>query len=215
MKKVIMEPSDFDKILKSKIAAPNQLHEMEMESAKPFVWSAVYREIKGTNSLTWWHMAAAVMLFLVSFSVVLYYVQSAYNNQLILLSDKIDLLESDYKNQLAKLENQNEALNLKVANQEKQDSDKSLESPQIIEKLIYQTDTVFIRQVEYVQVEAEPKLVENSTKETESTIVLTNHQESDNKKYDEIIYPVGTRQSNNKNSEQVKLKISAFTARSN
>ena len=91
-----MEPSDFDKILKSKIAEPGDLHEKEMNSAKPFIWSAVQKEIKGTRSLRWYHLAAAVLLLLICFSIILYALQNAHQKQLLILSDKIDLMESNH-----------------------------------------------------------------------------------------------------------------------
>ncbi len=210
-----MEPYDFDKILKSKIAEPGDLHEKEMDTAKPFIWSAVQKEIKESRSLRWYHLAAAILLLLISFSIVLNSVQNSHQKQLMMLSGKIDLLEKNHQKQMEHLKEQNTELSMMIANQDRTREEQSEKSPLIVEKVIYQTDTVFIKQVEYIQVDAQPKHADNPTEKPEHKVVMANNRDTQKNEYDEIIYPVGSNQSSNKNSEQVKLKISAFTARRN
>jgi hypothetical protein len=81
MKKEIMETSDFDKILRDKLSENHGLHQREMETAKPFVWSAVYNEIGRKKTLTWYHLAAAVLLLMITFSVTLVHVQKGHQNE--------------------------------------------------------------------------------------------------------------------------------------
>jgi len=210
-----MEPSDFDKILKSKIAEPNDLHEKEMDSAKPFIWAEVQKEIKGNRSLRWYHLAAAVLLLLISFSIVMYSVQNAHQKQLMMLSDKIDLIQSNHQQQIKQLSEQNTELSMVVANQERARDEQPEKTPPIVEKVIYQTDTVFIRQVEYIELEPEPKPITVRATDHGPEVASNNHPEIQNDKYDEIIYPANSKQVNDRKSESSKLKISAFTARRN
>lgn len=209
-----MEASDFDKILKNKIAEPSDLHEKEMNSAKPFVWSAVNKEIKGTSSLTWYHMAAAVLLFLVSFSIILFYVQNSHERQLLMLSEKIDLLEINHQNQLSQLVNKNTELSTLLSHQDNS-IDEKVESPsQVIEKVIYRTDTVYIKKVEYVTVIQKPdeseSLVASNLTDTkeEMTIAKLNQNTTD-----EIIFP--SRSLKDNKVESTKIKFTPFSSRSN
>ena len=102
-----------------------------------------------------------------------------------------------------------------VANQDRGRDEQPEKTPRIVEKPIYQTDTVFIKQVEYIKVEAEPKLVAVPAVNPGPEAAINNNQEIQNNKYDEIIYPANSNRIKDRSPESSKLKISAFTARRN
>ncbi len=80
-----MEPMDIDNIIKNKLQESSDLHTHEMDSAKPFIWSAVQNQIL-KRSITWYHLAAAIVMLMVSFSFVLYSIQNRHNKEINLLS---------------------------------------------------------------------------------------------------------------------------------
>lgn len=218
MKKEIMEPSDFDKILREKLHENPDLHTQEMDAAKPFIWSAVYDEIGRKKTLTWYHLAAAVILLLLTFSVVIYNLQNSHQQELADLSSKMDQLEKNYVSQveliqskdiqLSSMKNELENVNKRFANLDLQ---KPL--PQK-ERIIYQTDTVYVKQVEYVTMAAkENKMLTTTNKD--QNISQAELSEPDNQKFDDIIYPSFSKRGKKEKSESIKLEFSPFTARNN
>jgi septal ring factor EnvC (AmiA/AmiB activator) len=215
-----MEPSDFDKILREKLHENHDLHTQEMESAKPFVWSAVYNEIGRKKTLTWYHLAAAVVLLMITFSVLLVNVQKGHQNEISQLSNKIDQLEKSFvtqaeqlqvkDTQLTSMKNELKNVEMRFASMDQQ----TPVSPK--ETVVYRTDTVIVKQVEYVTVVEKPAETETLTASSDMydnqnvAIVQLNENTTDDE-----IFPSSRLNDKQKKSEAVRLTFSPFTSRSN
>lgn len=219
MKKEIMEPTDFDKILRDKIHESQDLHAKEMEAAKPFIWSAVYNEIGKKKSLTWYHLAAAVILLLITFSVVLYRVQTVHRRELASFSQQLDQLEKNYLSQATLLETKNSqliSLNDKLESVEQQFNNMQQTPAQVKERIVYQRDTVYLKQVEYVTVAPDTNKINYAINKNsdhppkEVKVVKLNEN-----KIDDIIYPSSQGTDKREKPESIKVRLNAFTARSN
>ena len=62
-----MEPFVIDKIVREKLQHNSVLHRQQMDSIRPFVWGAVQQQIATQQSITWYHLAAAVVLLVIVF----------------------------------------------------------------------------------------------------------------------------------------------------
>ena len=210
-----MEPFEIDKILKEKLEAGSEIHTHELEAAKPFVWSAVQSEINKKKPLTWVHLAAAVILLLMCFSFVLYTFKSAYTNQIDALTTKIDELDRAYQEQLVQVQTKDaqvESLDSELRQMEIQLAGlQPVEPPAAKEVFIHRTDTIYVKQVEYIT-RIEPEAVKEEAlideEKMPEEVIATTNQPSD------AIYPsavVGKKAS----TESMKVSFGSFTARNN
>jgi len=207
-----MEPSDIDKIIKGKLQETNDAHNQEMDSAKPFVWSAITKELKKKKSLSWYHLAAAVLLLLLSFSFIFYSIQQNHENEMVLISDKIDQLQKNYQSQLELLNSKDAEVKL-LANElrgvELQLSDlgqfKPISQKEII---VYRTDTVYVKQVEYITSVSDPVISIEKTMdfEVEKSEQLA-QAETQHNEIDAVIYPSFVSQGKKQKSETIKVKF--------
>jgi len=207
-----MEPADFDKIIQEKLSENNESHAHDIESSKPFVWSAVQRQTGKQHTLKWYHLAAAVVLMVISFGFVLNDVQKSYSSKIEDLSDRIEGLQENYLTQEEQIKVKNSEFaslgnELKVV--EKQLV--TLKNQPGVETIIYQTDTVYIKQIEYVTVvELEPSVAVEAVEVVESIKTETNPEiESQTAK---VIYPSYSYTSKNK-TETLKLKFGTFASK--
>lgn len=214
-----MEPFDIDKIIKNKLQESNDLHRHEMESAKPFVWTAVQNQIH-KRSITWYHLAAAVVMLMISFSFVLYSIQNGHKNEIAKLSGRIDQLQVKYISQeellqaketnAASLGNELKSLEIKLSELQQQKP--------ILQKetLVYRTDTVYIKQIEYVNNTPDPmelKVVSANSSLSESDEMETTIAKEI--ETDQAIFSNYTYQDKRHASENIKFKFGSFTTRKN
>ncbi len=213
-----MEPTDIDKIITNKLQESNDLHQHEMDTAKPFVWSAVQNKIGRKRSLTWVHLAAAVVLLLITFSFFFNSAQRGHKKELSLLSDKIDQLQINYSYQgelLGSKDNQIHTLHDELKNIELQLVDLQQQKPlSAKETIVYRTDTVYLTQVEYITAVSEPVEAEEvppgTSEDQVEQIIKTTVKE---KGTDAAIYPSNSIQAKNQQSETLKFKFGSFVAR--
>ncbi len=211
-----MEPFDIDNIIKNKLRESNDLHSHEMDSAKPFVWSAVQNQI-GKSTLTWVHLAAAIVLVVLSFSFVLYYIQKGRKNEIELLSNKVDQLQKDYLSQAALLQTKDTqvaSLGNELKNVELQLTDLQKQPLSQKETFVYRTDTIYVKQVEYITIVSghdEPmEIVSDPLEEQSEQLAMTKVPEI---KTDDAIFPSYSNPRNKQTSESIKLKFGSFTAK--
>lgn len=215
-----MEPFDIDKIIKNKLAQDNEIHAHEMESAKPFVWSAIQNKIGSRKSLTWYHLAAAVVLLMISFSFILFGIQKGRHREIEQLSNKIDQLQKDYVTQAELLQYKNaqvesqgfELKNMEVRLTSIQENKPAAQS----EKIIHQVDTVYIKQIEYItkipDSNDENKLVMGEQIEMAIQTEKTDKQETN---IDNMIFPTTRNSEKSEQSESIQIKMGSFLARKN
>ena len=216
-----MEPYDIDKIIKGKLNESNDLHSHEMDSAKPFIWSAIQNKIDRNRPLTWLHLAAAVVLLLLSFSFILYTVQNGHKNEISHLSDKIDQLQARYLSQEELLLTKNtkvESLGNELREVEFQLADLYKENPiSIKETIVYRIDTIYLNQIKYVTKasdQIQPIDINLDVKENQAALVEVRKKEDG--EMDDIIFPTYSSQENSKqSSESIKLKFGSFDVRKN
>ena len=215
-----MEPFDIDKIVKNKLEKSHDLHAHEMESAKPFVWSAIQNQIGGRKSLTWYHLAAAVVLLMISFSFILFSIQKGRHQEIEQLSDKIDQLQKDYVTQAELLQYKNtqvesqryELKNMEVRLTNIQENKPAAQS----EKIVHQVDTVYIKQIEYItkiqNFNDENKLVMFEPIEMAIQTEKSDKQEPD---IDDMIFPSRRNPEKSRQAESIQIKMGSFLARKN
>lgn len=211
MKKDIMETADFDKLLKAKLKEPGGIHQKEMDEAKPFVWTAIQANMKKTYPIRWYHLAAAVVLLFISFGIVLRNVQKGHAEELDLLAQEVDELRKQYVSQGTALQSKDQELSSltnELKNLEVQLTDLQIPQPQEQqERIVYRTDTIVLRQIEYVTQDPIPVLAaESSDKKQESDSSNTsNNNVKSNINYS--IYPSVAREDRNQKSENIKIKF--------
>jgi len=216
-----MEPYDIDKIIKGKLKEGHDLHSHEMDSAKPFIWSAIQNKIDRKRPLTWYHLAAAVILLLLTFSFIMYTVQKSHKNEISQLSVKIDQLQARYLSQEELLQTKNTevvSLGNELREVEFQLADLHNEKPiSIKETIVYRVDTIYLNQIKYItkapdQIQPRdinPEITENQT-------VLVEVSKIEDEGMDDIIFPTYSSEQNSKqSSESIKLKFGSFAVRKN
>ncbi len=210
-----MEPSEMDQIIKSKLSASSDLYRHEIDSSKPLVWSAVQNQIGPKVPLAWYHLAAAVLLLTLCFSFILYYVQEAHNKELYLLSVEIDQLKGNYLSQVQQLnakDNQVKSLGSELKKVEQQLSYLQQQKPKTV---VIQSDTVLIKQVEYITTVSTPSNPEEqaiSTTESQPEQIETNSRKE--REVDEVIFPSYSTQGHLE-PETLKFKFGPLQVRNN
>jgi len=207
-----MEPGDFDKLIKSSLKGENSIHSNEMDKAKPFVWAAVQNNLKSSSSLRWYHLAAAILLLMISFSFILFGVQENHKNEISLLSKKIDQLQDQYQSRDNLLQTKNDevetlASELKIVESQltEMQADRLLKQR---ETILYRTDTVYLKQVEYITTVADPVIpneIMSVPEENPGEQQLTKAG-SDEWEIDDAIYP-SVASSKKQKSESIKFKF--------
>ena len=215
-----MEPFDIDKIIKNKLAQDSEIHAHEMESAKPFVWSAIQNQIGSRKSLTWYHLAAAVILLMISFSFILFSIQKGSHQEISQLSTKVDQLQKDYVAQAELLQYKNaqvESQGYELKNMEVRLTHLQENKPVVhSEKIVHQVDTVYIKQIEYItkipDSNDENKLVMGEQIEMTIQTEKTETQESN---IDDMIFPSMRNPEKSEQAESIQIKMGSFLARKN
>lgn len=209
-----MEPSEFDQIVRSKLQEENSLHHREIEASKPFVWAAI--QSNKTAVLPWYYLVAAALLFFLCSSFLFFNLQQQHQSEMESLAAKVELL----KNRTDGVEivaHKNQQLDLLCAEVEALEHSLARAKPNppvISNQVVYQTDTVFITQTEYITQYLPPT---SDTIQKEEKIAA--QQPEGNSKVDlnttsELIYPDFNPSTNPpstaKENTSVKVKINAF-----
>ncbi|MEM9831048.1 MAG: hypothetical protein AAF944_10450 [Bacteroidota bacterium] len=210
-----MEPFDIDNIIREKLQQSNDLHKHQLDSAKPFIWGAVQQKIIAKRAIMWYHLAAAVVLLMIIFSFVLYGVQQQYRQQADLLAAKLDQMQQSYESQSKALytkDTQAELLATRLGAMEQTLASLQAEQPPAPKKvIIYRTDTVYIKQVEYVAIAADSthseKLIADRSEEPLEKEATLPHET----KTDDVIFLSSSNQGKNQPSESIKFKFGAFS----
>ena len=206
-----MEPTEFDKLLKTKLQEFGTLHHNEMDKARPFVWSAVQRNIRGSGSLRWYHLAAAIILLLISFVFVLRNVNKSHESEMVLLSQKIDELQEQYISQQTTLHSKDKKLGTLMV--ELQNVEQKLinlhdsKPEEFTERIVYRTDTVIVRQIEYVTREVDPLIAKEINHKPDLINEKADVKIDNNNKINYAIYPSVARHDKNQKSETIKVKF--------
>lgn len=211
-----MEPFDIDKIIREKLQENSGLHKQQMDSARPFVWGSVQQKIAVQGSITWHHLAAAVVFLLIAFSVLLYGIQQMHNQKIDQLTNKLDQIQQSRAVQVETLrtkETRAESLENKLRQVELLLVDLQQQSSEVKEVIVYRTDTVYVKQVEYITVAADstqPKelIADVVKKPLEKEEEATELQEV---KTDDVIFLSSSSQSKDQPSEAIKFKFGAFS----
>lgn len=212
-----MEPSEFDDLIKNKLAGENPLHTNEIEHSRAFVWSSIQQNLKAKKSWNWKPlMAAAVFAFLIFSTIIFYNKLENQNNEAIQLSKQMERLNKQYsqqsnliieKNQkISALQNQLNGIETKLKQLNNQ--------PVITPKIVYQTDTVFLKNLN--EITQTPKTADSTTSvNTESNKTTTPKLEEDDSQElaNKKIYPsyVSTQKVSAPN-ETIKVKFASFVS---
>lgn len=212
-----MEPTDLDKIIQNKLKEGNTAHQQELEKAKPFVWSAIQKEMEPRRTLKWYHLAAAVLLLLISFAFVLQSVRKSHESELIMLSSKIDKLEQQFEVQNATLNSKNDQVSkmaeeLKIV-EARLTEEKQPELGVVRERIVHKTDTVYVKQVKYITKYEPSTIVKEAHQPIEDGELAKNDQSPANIEY--AIYPSYSDRQQNIKSEKVKVKFGNLRTISN
>jgi len=214
-----MEPFEMDKIIREKLQGKPDVYRQEIEETKTFVWSAVQNRINEKRSPTWIHLATAVLLLFISFTFVIIKINQRHKEEINALAEKVDFLQKDHQSEKEVFQEKDAQVSL-LTNQLKVSESRLTEAVQANparqrDHVIYRTDTVYIRQVEYIttatQLIDEPDPVAEVA-EIEPQMTVT--QVPENKK-DDIIFPAERIQSSAQDSETIKLRFGVLTARKN
>lgn len=211
-----MEPKDIDNIIRGKVLESSDLHEQEMDSAKSFIWTKVQNKTSRKRLLTWYHLAAAIILLLVCFSFVFYIIQERHNNEMSLLSKKIDLLQKNHVSQEKLLKSKDQEME-SLGDELKQVEQKftsMLQQKPLAQKetLVYRTDTVYLKQIEYITAVTDP-INSKEISANKTGMYPRQHEDTKEKEIDEAIYPSKLNMGKTQQSEPIVFKFGSLTAR--
>lgn len=206
-----MERSDFDRLIKHKLSGENTAHSKEIREAKPFVWASVHNNLAKKATLRWYHLAAAILLLLISFTFLLKGVQKNHSEEISRLAAKLDQLEEDFQSQEQQLivkEQQVSEMADEIRMVEIRLASINQEAPKISkEVVVYRTDTVYLKQTEYVSVTDHVPDANPASAQVIQTSVEEKSTQAFDTKLDEVIYPSLAQSRNQQKSESVKVKF--------
>ena len=154
-----MEPSEFDQLIQQKLKQPNDAHIQHINNSKAAIWAKIQPKRKNKPFIIpWYYTAAAVILLLFTSSMIFYKMNRNYRSEFELLSAQLENL----RNQsiiATKNDNLINQLCAKIDQLELSKRNQRIVKEVIFEKqLVYKTDTVFLKQTEYI-VQEEPKII--------------------------------------------------------
>ncbi len=212
-----MESSEFDQIIKNKLAEDSDAHAFEMEKSKPFVWAAIQEKRRSDKPiLILYYMAAAVFLLLLCGSFFLNSIFQQHSNEVASLSQKIEQIEGSYHLQLGILQNKDAELDALCLELDKlEENIVELNQPQnvsVANQLVYVRDTIFIKELKYItQTLVPPKLdslEEEAIKKLEEVSPLPDADEKE-----ATIYPTyASSKAKNGQNETVKFRLTSFVS---
>jgi len=206
-----MERGDFDSLIRDQLGSTNTAHAKEINEAKPFVWASVRNNLDRKTTLRWYHLAAAILLLMISFTFLLNQVQKSHNQELSRLSDKLDRLEQDFQSQEDKLMVKEQQVSEMAGELRMVEIELSAikNEPQQVgrELVVYKADTIYIKQIEYVTVSGNnPETAPTSPQVIQASIEEESTEDLD-AKFDAVIYPNLARGRSQQKSESVKVKF--------
>ncbi len=210
-----MEPFDINKIVREKLQDNSDLHRQQMDSARPFVWGAIQQQIATQQSTTWYHLAAAVVLLAIVFSAILFGLQQRHNQQIDQLANQLDQIQRNSAVQIEALrtkDTQAETLENKLYQLELLLVDLQQKSPTVEEVVVHRTDTVYVKQVEYITIAADStqskELIADVVEKPLERMEVAELQGSTT---DDIIFLSSSGQRKEPPSEAIKFKFGAFS----
>lgn len=204
-----MEPFDtdkFDALIRQKMSEPIDVHTKEIEQSRPFVWTAIQQK---KPLIAWWHLAAAVVLILISTGGTFIVQQRSHTREIQSLAQQVAELKHSYKQQelqLTSKQQEVQALGQELAQMETTIRDASDFTPPP-PTIIYKTDTVYLKQVEYIT-----RLIEPETP-AESEVILTSNDPPE-EPYTDIIYP-SVRSRSSSDETGMKVRFGSITTQQN
>ncbi|MBL4707639.1 MAG: hypothetical protein JKY48_04275 [Flavobacteriales bacterium] len=207
-----MEPSEFDQIVRGKLQEEHQLHHREIDASKPFVWAAI--QANKTLVVPWYYLAAAAILFLVCSTFLFFNLQEQNRSEIDFLAAKVERLKNK-TNAVEIIARKNQQLDLLCSEVEALEHSLTQvnvnPNPTIISKqIVYQTDTVFITQTEYIT-QYLPAIKEEKIEEPQVELDIS----ADNYTTSDLIYPdfnPSTRTTPKKENTSVKVKIDTLSS---
>jgi hypothetical protein len=213
-----MEPADLDKLIKAKLGQENQAHQKEIQEAKPFVWSAIQREISPSSRIGWGYVAAAVIMLFITFGFIFLSLQKRHKQEMAVLSEQVDDLKQNYTQQVSSTNLKDQQLSelleeihkLKYKLEEIQH-----EQPTDVgrERIVYRTDTVYVREVEYVII-TEPATVMNEVRQNQEES-QDEAMHAQNTVVERAIYPGYNKYAADQKTEKVRVRFGNLRAKSN
>ena len=150
-----MEPYDFDKLIRDRVLDEGNLHSREASNARQGIWMDIQDRVKKNPAfISWYHLAASILLLIVGFSIILFKVQNHYKSENETLLVKIEKLEKNFTEGASLLDTKDQQIKMLTSNMSNLEntlaelSDQQNDVP--VTKVIYKTDTVFLKTVEYV-----------------------------------------------------------------
>ncbi len=205
-----MEPTDFDNFLREKLARNNDSFAKQIEHSKPYVWSAIHKNLSENKSKKKWiFAAAAVILLLIGFSSILYFMQKQHHKEINRLAIQLIELKQNYSTNFNQLEIKNQQLlcfesdikQLQQLQSEIVNNEIKIQSTQYV----YLKDTIIIKD--------QPYLSENNKLDTLDNHIVKSIAISDINQLYNKIYPVyNTTKVTNPESESMKFRINSFAS---
>jgi hypothetical protein len=208
-----MEPSDFDKLIQAKLAEKNSIHANEIQKAKPFIWTAIQKELNAKVFLfPWYQVAAAFILLLIGSSFLFYSMQLNHQTEISKLNLKVESLKQYYNQQTNVIIQKSDELlticdevdQLELAVKELHENEPIKE---IRELIVYRSDTVYVDRVE--QITQYIPLIDSIGKPEELNLIIEDNIQNESVQQ---IYP-DYKKNNSKPAENelLKFKISAYS----
>lgn len=216
-----METFDIDNLIRNKLVEKNDAHQQEIESAKPFIWSAISQKAGKGRSMTWFHLAASLVLIVTGFTFILLQVHKNYQMEIENLSDQIEQLQRNNASERALVNKKNHQMD--VLGAEMKDLKMTIihlnrqKTVSPAEQIIYRTDTVYLERIRYVTIypdTAEAQNIENYVNAGDRSNVNPESHEED-QKLDEMIFSGYSDQNKGQSTKSLKFKFVPFAISEN
>lgn len=211
-----MEPSEFDNIIKEKLRNNRDWPTFEIDTVKPYIWTAIQNQIGRTKLLNRYHFAAVITFLIILFASVIYRIQKERQSEINLLMNRISLLEKKYTSQADILRRKDsQIVSLKSELQDvgrKLTEWESQKSATPNERIVYRMDTVIVREVEYISAGTEPqKSIDHDKIRSEAPLKRINPEGQKEENTDHIIFFSQSGRQNPPQAETMKIKFGSFT----
>ena len=220
-----MEPFDLDKLIREKVLEEDNIHSREADNARAEIWTSIQDKTSKGRFISWYHLAASIALVIVSFTVILFLLQRKHTLENQELISKIESLEENYAQGESSIFEKDHQIKELTSNLNELESKLIVLSEKEFQPMtpivIYKTDTVFVKTIEYMAYtpDAQAETVEITSVDENLTIdpsdIKTDTKGSSDPPFDGIIYPSPDSRKKGKDEESIKFRVGTIIAKNN
>lgn len=211
-----MKPNEIDAIINSKLQEDHQLYGEEIDASKPFIWGEIRSNLKSGESLKWYHLVAAMIIFLILSAIGFHFINQQHKQEIDALSQQMHQFQQGYDLQTSAIASKNEQIT-SLENEIELITNDLTEVPEDQEQVktmyLRQVDTVFVTKANLKITDAN-SLDSGKTHHVQAFLTPVIEEKPVEPEIDVLIYPDFTTNGTKPPvTTPIKLRIGSFTAK--